>query len=351
MVDHPLDRDAVRAADDAFYAKYPNMIDKTTGERIPLDATSAAHRDMRRDWIKMYEAELAKDDPGDEPEGPDPEDPTDPADPVEPCPNCTVGSVTLAISKTDLTLKHDRESNIVMTVTPSNASVSAQKIEIQRSSGGPWCTLASAMEIKPWKAVIAGKFKIRGVVTVCGVEHMTSETEVEVKFPTYAQIVADGDVQTMTNNLWAQSLVDSTAVRSRELGMWIRLDTTQNKYIAGPRVNGSWGAPSAGASIVLGAPTDNPASPAPCDAGADFYVASFHTHPPTTFDMTPGNWVRPIGPSNGDNVADTSDQVPGVVYDYVESPAGSGSIPLQHPEASAAQLYRSLGVDPRPTPP
>ena len=45
------------------------------------------------------------------------------------------------------------------------------------------------------------------------------------------------------------------------------------------------------------------------------------------------------------------DDVPGVVYDFVESPAGSGSIPMGHPKASAAQLYHSRGKDRRTTPP
>lgn len=94
-------------------------------------------------------------------------------------------------------------------------------------------------------------------------------------------------------------------------------------------------------------PADTPATPAPNVAGATYSVASFHTHTPTTYRT---GLPRGVGPSGADNSADTADQVPGVVYDYTESPAGSGTIPMGHPEGAAAQRYHSMGLDRRPTP-
>ena len=65
----------------------------------------------------------------------------------------------------------------------------------------------------------------------------------------------------------------------------------------------------------------------------------------------PAGSVRPIGPSATDDTTHTSEDVPGVVYDFVESPAGSGSISMGNPKSSAAQLYHSRGKDRRSTPP
>jgi hypothetical protein len=92
--------------------------------------------------------------------------------------------------------------------------------------------------------------------------------------------------------------------------------------------------PSQTGSVVLGArPADTNAGA----ANAIYTVGSFHTHTPTAFRPV----GRPIGPSDADGRADTSDDVVGVVYDYVESPAGSGNIPAGHPLDSAAQRYHS----------
>ena len=65
---------------------------------------------------------------------------------------------------------------------------------------------------------------------------------------------------------------------------------------------------------------------------------------------TPANSTRGVGPSGADNNFHTNQKLPGVVYDYEESPTGSGSIPMGHPESSSAILYHSMGTDRRPTP-
>ena len=81
-ISFPFDADAVAAADDRFYAAYPEMLSED-GVRIPLSADAPDEESMRRDWIKMYKEELEKKNSGDDP--PDP-DPVDPIDPVTPCP-------------------------------------------------------------------------------------------------------------------------------------------------------------------------------------------------------------------------------------------------------------------------
>lgn len=50
----PLDRDAVRAADDQFYADHPELVQD--GERIPLDPSAPSQADLRSEWIDLYVA-------------------------------------------------------------------------------------------------------------------------------------------------------------------------------------------------------------------------------------------------------------------------------------------------------
>jgi hypothetical protein len=274
-----------------------------------------------------------------------------------PCPLCRVTAVELKVTKDKLTLKHDRENTLKIEVTGTNFTVDEYRIEIKRASGGPWCVLKRVQTLDPWNAIVAGKFKLRGVVKACGSEHTSPEKDVEVQFPTYAEIVGDSTVSTDVGTEWSNTLADCTATpnRRREKGFWIRLNTKTNTYEHTAVVNGTWNAPADGAGVDIGSrPADAPATPDPCsEDGATYSVASFHTHTPTEFRAaaTPPGSTRPIGPSGADNTIDTSDDVPGVVYDFVESPAGSGSIPMGHPKTSAAQLYHSRGKDRRTTPP
>jgi hypothetical protein len=280
-----------------------------------------------------------------------------PADcPTAPCPECKITSVTLEVQKDKLTLKHDRENNLEIKVTGTNFTVTEYRIEIKRASGGPWCVLKREQKMTPWKAVIAGKFKLRGVIKACGAEHMSAEKDVEVQFPTYAQIVGDATAKSAMDSEWTGTLADCTETpnQRRERGYWIRLNTKDNAYEHTATVLAPFEPPASGAGVDIGSrPADSPATPDPCADGATYSVASFHTHTPTEFRVAanPPGSTRGVGPSGADNTIDTSDDVPGVVYDYVESPAGSGSIPMGHPKSSASQLYHSRGKDRRTTPP
>lgn len=347
----PLNPDAVAAADDEFYANHPEMVQD--GQRIPLSATDPAQAAMRAEWVALYEKHNGAVEP-------DPPTPKEPDDPVEPCPceQCIEAtSATLTSSKALLTLKHDRETRLEVTVAPASAVIESARIEIRRESGTAWCTISSRQLEDPWQAKIAGKFKLRGIATVCGTEHTSAEVDLEVQFPQYSEIVADAQVVTDTDAAWQATLADCTDTpnnQRRERGFWIELDTSADTYRAGPLVLGAFNGPTAGASVPLPTrPADTPAAPDPCAAGAVYRVASFHTHTPTEFRAAanPPGTTRGIGPSGADQRIDTSDDVPGVVYDFVESPAGSGSIPMGHPKSSAAQRYHSVGKTRRTTPP
>ena len=74
----PLDRGAVRAADDQFYANHPELIED--GERIPLDPSDPAQADLRSEWMDLYIAN------GGQVEGETPTADKRPEDVTEPCP-------------------------------------------------------------------------------------------------------------------------------------------------------------------------------------------------------------------------------------------------------------------------
>ncbi len=268
----------------------------------------------------------------------------------------TVFKIDLDVEKNLLTLKHDRESDLEVKVNPSGIAVDEYKIEIKRKTSSTWGTLTAAKSLKPWYANIAGSFHVKGTAKVGGTEYYSKNTEVTNQFPTYDQIVSDAVVQTQTDAEWANTLTDCTETptnQRRERAFWIRLNTTSDAYEFTTTVTGSWAAPADGASVSPGSrPADTPATPEPNAAGATYSVALFHTHTPTTFRAAavPVGSTRGIGPSTADNNFHNGQDVPGVVYDYVESPAGSGSIPMGHPEGAAAQLYLSLGKNRRTTP-
>jgi Domain of unknown function (DUF4157) len=153
-------------------------------------------------------------------------------------------------------------------------------------------------------------------------------------FPSYREIVADGDVQAAITGAWASTEAAATAASRREEGFWIRLNTQTKKYEFTGTVLGPSVGPGATGSVILGA---RPADVNPDTDNAIYTVGSFHTHTPTAFRPV----GRAVGPSGADHAADTSDDVVGVVYDYTESPAGSGNVPAGHPIGSPAQSYHS----------
>jgi hypothetical protein len=153
------------------------------------------------------------------------------------------------------------------------------------------------------------------------------------KFPSYSAIVADADVQSATDAAWSSTKAATTATARREEGFWIRLNTKDGKYEFAGHFTGTPVGPAVGAAAT---PTAKPAD-TPDTAGPTYTVGLFHTHTPTTF-RTVG---RGVGPSSADESFHNSNDVVGVVYDYVESPAGSGNIPAGHPLASPATRYHS----------
>ena len=265
----------------------------------------------------------------------------------------TVFRVDIETSKNQLTLKHDREAKLEVKVIPSAISASEYKIDTRRALETTWYDLASPPTgvLDPWYAKIAGNFKLRGHAKINGSWFFTSKVrlkDIEVRFPAYSDIIGDATVAAAISGEWASTLTDCTdnPNQRRERGFWIQLNTQTNNYNTTGATVGPWVGPAQTASLNPGAkPADNPATPLPNAAGTIYTVAHFHTHTPTTY-RTVG---RPIGPTGADNNYYNSQNVTGIVYDYIESPAGSGNIPAGHPEGAAAQHYSS-GPDRRSTP-
>jgi hypothetical protein len=263
-----------------------------------------------------------------------------------------VYDVNLNVSRTLLTLKHDNKCNLEVIVLPADLPVQAYRIDIKRRSEGDesWLVLKEGKEWKPWRVVIAGKFHLRGWAKINEDTECYSENiDIDVRFPSYDDIEGDATVRGATDQLWKQTKDDCTEDpnRRRELGFWIRLNTTTDTYEHTTVIEGPWAEPEDGAVIDYPVrPADSPATPAPNAEGATYSVSFFHTHTPTTYRT---KW-RLVGPSDRDNEFNTADKVPGIVYDYIESPTGSKRIPAGHPKDAPAQRYPSLGFYRRPTP-
>ena len=276
---------------------------------------------------------------------------------LSPCVDCCrVYNVSLTTSRQKLTLKHDNLMDIEVTVSPPNVSISSVRVEILRFFKQDRCVISRQLSTKDWKAKIAGFFNIRAVVTVCGVEHYSNPVDLEVAFPTYAQIIADDNVKRIMHSLWRQTLTYNTPGQTRELGTWMRLDTASDRYHSGELYLGPLtGQGERMLELPFPNPEDSSPDPSPCDDGADYYVASFHTHPPIEYStLTNNQGAYYVGPSNPDNMMNSIWKVPGIVYDHlpIQTPTGFslGGVPHEHPEEAPAGPYLSLGVDPRPTP-
>jgi hypothetical protein len=249
----------------------------------------------------------------------------------------------LSVSAPTLTLR--MMNNLTATITPASAKVSKYKFEIRRASSGTWFPLQdTASSTFSDFAYVAGKFKLRVTADVSGVMVESMEKDLEVQFPSYADISGNAAVAAATAASFASTEAAATPTGRREEGFYVRFNTNTGNYEFtatefGPVVGNLMG----GSINLTPKPPDSPGSPTPLDKPT-YTVASFHTHTPTAF-RTVG---RLVAPTAADQNADTADDLVGLVYDYVA--VSGGSIPAGHPLGSAAQLYPS-GPNRRMTPP
>lgn len=240
------------------------------------------------------------------------------------------------------------QQDLVAKLTPAGATTVATRyvFQIRRKGAAAWSQLGVGSSATfHYIARVAGHLQLRVSATVNGLPVTSAPVDLEVQFPSFAEITADASVIAFTDASWQSTLAATTPTTRREEGFWIQLDTSTGTYKHTAKILGPVVGPTQTGSVVLGPRSaDIPTTPAPT-ATATYTVASFHTHTPTTF-RTVG---RPVGPSAADQAADTHDDVAGVVYDYDASPPGSGAIPAGLPLASPAHRYAS-GPSRRSTP-
>ena len=266
----------------------------------------------------------------------------------------TMFDVSLVVSKSLLTLKHDNQATISISRTgPWGENPPEGTVEIRRSgAANDWMTLGVESDLDPWTARIAGHFDLRGIVS-CGDFALTTAVEqIEVQFPSINQIIADSGVQSRALQEWNDTLDDCTEVpnQRRERAYWIMLDTRTDSYNDAMPMMGWWSVPGSGAGVVISnPPPDNPSSPLPTATGATYSVAWLHTHTPTTYWATNSALYRPVGPSiPADYDVATRRNRPGIAYDFDPDPVtsalrGTNAIPSRWPKASSAHLY---AIDP-----
>lgn len=263
----------------------------------------------------------------------------------EKCIKVVAYELGLSLSKSNLTLKHDCDTEFTVVANPSS-ELSTPMIQVKRCDNGAsnwphWMDLVSGSGSIDWKARVAGIFKLRIKALIAGTEYFSNENDLTVEFPTYDQITADATVRTAMNNEWQATLDDCTQNpnRSRERGFWVLLDTSGDEaYSCGASVFGGWvtGPSPTSANwptVDLGErPGSNLSDVSPISKGTVYAVSSFHTHNPPTY-LTIG---YDAGPSDSDSNCDTRDNVAGIVYDY-----SIQFIPAGYPKDSPAQLYQS----------
>ncbi|NLB69608.1 MAG: hypothetical protein GX804_07990, partial [Lentisphaerae bacterium] len=259
------------------------------------------------------------------------------------CIKVIVYDLDLAISKTDLTLKHDSDTELTVTAEPSSATATPT-VQIKRNDIGAaawpdWMNLLDGRGSINWKGRVAGTFKLRAKARIAGEEFFSPERDLTVEFPVFDQIIADDNVKAGMLSEWEATLNDCTLFptnRLRERGFWVFLDTAgDNSYSCGNSIPGDWflGPFVPIVSVDLGArPGPNLSDVAPNASGANYAVSSFHAHPPTTY-LT--NNLAGV-PSQPDMNCDYSDNVTGIVYDYVTTP-----VPPGHPKDSPAEAKMS----------
>ena len=230
------------------------------------------------------------------------------------------------------------------------ASGTTFTFEIRRPREVAWHRLARGTDdTHRFMARIPGHYLVRVTVSSKGRREVSPPQKLEVRFPAYSAIVVDPDVRRFANAAWQRTLRATTASGVREEGFWILFDTCKGRYLQTTPIEGTVFVPAPPPAeqpgVRLGPrPADTTgAFPSGC---ATYTVAQFHTHPGTAFSR----YAKGVGPSPEDDSIAVRRDVPGIVYDYIESPPGSGEIPDHYPLASPARLYHA-GQDRRSTPP
>lgn len=146
-----------------------------------------------------------------------------------------------------------------------------------------------------------------------------------VVFPSWATITGDSTIKSETDTAWQETLNATTKTTRREQSFWIKWNSKSNVFSVSQKRTGPLVNDAQTASVSPGAK--------PADAGDEYSVGLFHTHTPTRYR----SYGRGVGPSGVDKTYHNNNDIPGLVYDYVEDKGGN--IPAKHPLKAPAKLY------------
>lgn len=171
----------------------------------------------------------------------------------------------------------------------------------------------------------------RSILARDGVQRQAPKAKAIV-YPAYRNVSFNATVRSAMWEAWKETVRATTKTTRREQGFWIQWDTTTTGNANGTyRITGA----STGPTVKNHQTANMKGLPAkPADSGDWHTVGYFHTHTPTRFRAG----SRAVGPSGADGTFHTSNDVTGIVRDYVGK---AGVIPAGHPLWGASQYYHS----------
>ena len=171
------------------------------------------------------------------------------------------------------------------------------KFEIKRKGETTWYEIQDEPDTEfTGKARVAGEFIVRATLDLNGTEVLTDEEEIEVKFPSYAEIKSDGDVEARRMSDW--NAASAAGGDHNERGGWIYLNTKTEQYNFVQWPVGTF----FGVTPVPGNPVEevDPKQVAP-NGDANYFVGEYHLHATLRNQQDIANAAQlPVGPSPGD---------------------------------------------------
>ena len=234
--------------------------------------------------------------------------------------------------------------NLHVNLSP-NGSIASVEYYI-RSNKISSCTGTSCNE----PARKSGSWDIYAKVTPTGggPPLISNAVRVTVQYPDVNTIISDGTVSGNMSSVWQQTKNAASSSGRQEFGFWIFANTNGSSiaYECGTTIPGTFvsGNTCVGtaASVAPGIPGETHSS-SPV-TGGKYAVAFFHTHTPMTYCAS---GARQTGPSGSDISYVNSQNIPGILYDYIaigtyqDQNTGQfySGIPAGHNINAAAQTY------------
>jgi hypothetical protein len=261
-------------------------------------------------------------------------------------PPTSTPTVTLHAFKTTITLMDSYD----LLLTTSSETIGFATFTISNPSGQQYILQSGYSEICNEKAKKPGIWQIQATGLLSSGETFQSNTvSVTVQYPDVNTIQNNGTVSTKMSNVWTETKNAASSNGRSERGFWIYVNTTAMQYECGSTITGTnvSECQGAGGSVVPGSPSESiPNDPT---TGGKYAVAFFHTHTPATYCP---NTARAVGPSAEDISWHTSNNIPGLLYDYTGSyisDLGYRAIIGGHGKNDPAQIY-PINPTRKPTP-